>query len=209
MTSYVKNCDFCGVIIRMAEDHKGDWQPWEMDSSGRHNCGQSTYSHSRTIISSGFSRSYTGSLEDFCRPATCPVCYEPVFFIRHNGGCLWVDSLGHPWPKHACMDEDQTKIYEVFVSQADDVRSPLLGIIISTENIPRSKFIEFTIRCEDTRTCFAKYSLDGNTFDDPTTWHGSLVIISEKEYKVKFPDEVVRIARGLSFTRIPGRSLWE
>ena len=31
---------------------------------------------------------------DFTRPTTCPECGDPVFFIRHNGGSVWVDELG-------------------------------------------------------------------------------------------------------------------
>jgi hypothetical protein len=37
---------------------------------------------------------------DFCRPTTCPHCKQKVFFIRHNGGSVWVEELGWPWPKH-------------------------------------------------------------------------------------------------------------
>jgi len=37
---------------------------------------------------------------NFCRPSSCPTCKQRVFFIRHNGGSLWVEELGWPWPKH-------------------------------------------------------------------------------------------------------------
>jgi hypothetical protein len=40
---------------------------------------------------------------EFCRPSTCPKCRAPVFFVRHNGGSVWFDALGQPWPKHPCM----------------------------------------------------------------------------------------------------------
>ncbi len=42
--------------------------------------------------------------DDLCQATTCPQCGEKVFFIRHNGGSVWVDELGWPWPKHECMD---------------------------------------------------------------------------------------------------------
>src|SRR5690606_9550333 len=42
--------------------------------------------------------------DGFCRPTNCPKCGTSVFFIRHNGGCLWVDELGKPWDKHRCFD---------------------------------------------------------------------------------------------------------
>lgn len=41
----------------------------------------------------------------------CPLCYEKVFFIRHNGGAVWLDPpLGSPWNVHPCFkSEDKTQ----------------------------------------------------------------------------------------------------
>jgi hypothetical protein len=47
--------------------------------------------------------------DNFCRPTYCPICREEVFFVRHNGGSVWFDSLGKPWPKHACFDTSKTR----------------------------------------------------------------------------------------------------
>lgn len=44
--------------------------------------------------------------DDFCAPTTCPRCGKEVYFIRHNGGSVWVDSLGWPWPKHGCFESE-------------------------------------------------------------------------------------------------------
>lgn len=42
--------------------------------------------------------------------AICPECDEPVFFIRpQNGGAVWFDELGWPWPKHPCMDTQESR----------------------------------------------------------------------------------------------------
>jgi hypothetical protein len=49
-----------------------------------------------------------GFAEDFCRTTNCPHCGADVFFIRHNGGSVWVDELGWPWPKHGCFDEGES-----------------------------------------------------------------------------------------------------
>jgi len=51
-------------------------------------------------------KSQNNTLADFVTPnAQCPVCGAAVFFIRpQNGGNLWLDSMGPPWPKHPCMD---------------------------------------------------------------------------------------------------------
>ncbi|CAM3467938.1 OST-HTH/LOTUS domain protein [Halomonas lysinitropha] len=39
------------------------------------------------------------------RATTCPKCGSNVFFIRHNGGSVWLDPpLSPPWYKHPCFD---------------------------------------------------------------------------------------------------------
>lgn len=43
----------------------------------------------------------------FCRHLSCPHCHGAVFFVRHNGGSVWLDPpLGWPWPPHSCFVED-------------------------------------------------------------------------------------------------------
>lgn len=43
--------------------------------------------------------------QDFMNPnARCPVCSAPVYFYQSsNGGRVYFDELGPPWPKHPCM----------------------------------------------------------------------------------------------------------
>src|SRR5215469_8383434 len=48
----------------------------------------------------------TWDSDDFCHPTSCPKCGASVFFVRHNGGSVWFDSLGKPWPKHGCFFDD-------------------------------------------------------------------------------------------------------
>lgn len=36
--------------------------------------------------------------------ARCPRCGQMAYFLRHNGGTVWMDELGAPWPKHKCSD---------------------------------------------------------------------------------------------------------
>lgn len=40
--------------------------------------------------------------ENFCRPSRCQYCGDTVYFVRYNGGSVWFNSLGKPWPKHEC-----------------------------------------------------------------------------------------------------------
>lgn len=44
-----------------------------------------------------------GESETVCRRTGCPHCGNSVFFLRHNGGSVWLDELGWPWPRHACF----------------------------------------------------------------------------------------------------------
>lgn len=40
-------------------------------------------------------------------PNVCVYCGENVYFIRHNGGCVWLEPpLGPPWEKHSCYYND-------------------------------------------------------------------------------------------------------
>lgn len=53
--------------------------------------------------------------KDLTHKTSCPKCHENVYFIRHNGGSVWVDSLGWPWPKHACFEySTEPKLYSFF-----------------------------------------------------------------------------------------------
>lgn len=49
-------------------------------------------------------RSSPASRESFTAEVHCPKCRQLVYFIRHNGGSVWLDELGQPWPKHPCYD---------------------------------------------------------------------------------------------------------
>jgi len=71
--------------------------------------------------------------QDFTRPTKCPRCRGAVFYVRHNGGGVWLDELGSPWPKHACFDDGPVE--EQFrQSLASIPNSPVFknfGVIIS------------------------------------------------------------------------------
>jgi hypothetical protein len=51
-------------------------------------------------------RSELAYYESYVNPfAKCPRCRLPVFFFQAaNGGRVFFDDLGHPWPKHPCTD---------------------------------------------------------------------------------------------------------
>lgn len=51
------------------------------------------------------------STDSCCSPANCPTCGSKVFFVRHNGGSVYLDPpLGYPWPRHGCFPPKVAKI---------------------------------------------------------------------------------------------------
>lgn len=92
--------------------------------------------------------------QNYCRPTKCPKCNLKVFFIRHNGGSVWMDSLGYPWPKHACFDKSKYrnidkgyKDIDILLSTVDKDDILYLGLIIEIDvNEFDTKII---IRCDD------------------------------------------------------------
>ena len=43
--------------------------------------------------------------------ARCPVCGDPVFFfMAANGGRVFFDDLGTPWPKHGCTINEEAQV---------------------------------------------------------------------------------------------------
>ncbi len=54
----------------------------------------------------GFGGQCRPSYQRYVNPfAKCPVCGVPVFFFQDaNGGRVFFDELGPPWPKHPCTD---------------------------------------------------------------------------------------------------------
>ena len=88
-------CSRCGGTIDFITR---DGRPIPIHRSGR--CGGGAGLDSR------WGRSEAS--ESACFRTRCPEgCGADVFFIRHNGGSLWVDPpLGWPWPKHECLYPD-------------------------------------------------------------------------------------------------------
>lgn len=81
-----ERCVFCGSEIRFRVI-RGHTVPLH---AGKHDCvGRQLYQR---------------ELEDVCHPTSCPKCSVRVYFVRHNGGSVWFDDLGQPWPKHGCFD---------------------------------------------------------------------------------------------------------
>lgn len=65
---------------------------------------------SGVLYAGGATRAAFRTFENFTIPnAACPVCGASVFFYQSpNGGRVFFDELGPPWPKHPCTDQGCT-----------------------------------------------------------------------------------------------------
>ena len=59
--------------------------------------------------------------------ARCPVCGDRVFFYRSpDGGAVYFDGLGPPWPKHPCTDQGGAHPSKVDVAEKKEGWWPYL-----------------------------------------------------------------------------------
>jgi hypothetical protein len=72
--------------------------PYELNSE--------SYKQIKERISLSLLEINKGTFTSYVNPnATCPVCGELVYFYQSpNGGRVFFDDLGPPWPKHPCTD---------------------------------------------------------------------------------------------------------
>lgn len=73
--------------------------------------------------------SYWGRNESYTNPnAHCPRCGALVFFYRSpEGGSVYFDDLGPPWPKHPCMDTGERSLSAKRAKQVSSTPSWLAG----------------------------------------------------------------------------------
>lgn len=75
------------------------------------------------------------------RPSPCEYCGEPVYFIRHNGGSVWLSKLGWPWPKHPCYYkarsrgrgsfwQECSKYFSRRLTRRSETPDVLLGVVV-------------------------------------------------------------------------------
>ena len=82
---------------------------------------------------------------------SCPKCGEEVYFVRHNGGSVWLDPpLGSPWYKHFCFDSDYKlnhkqqnllKEYDINYPKSENL---ILGVVKQTTHQKNKRFIDST-----------------------------------------------------------------
>lgn len=95
-------------------------------------------------ISSNY-HSHIDSTSDYCRLCLCPHCKQPVFFIRHNGGSVWVDELGPPWPKHPCFEQNTNENckFSSWANEVNEIPDQSLALVMRREaNSTREVMLE-------------------------------------------------------------------
>lgn len=92
---------------------------------------------------------YRRSEESSCFQTSCPECGESVYFIRYNGGSVWIEPpLGPPWYKHPCMDQSSRhdgRGRTMLVSQASfsgyhHIDGLIIGVVKEAETDFEGKF---------------------------------------------------------------------
>lgn len=159
----MSNCRYCGKEIEFRYID-GQCVPLHMDGSW---CDGQVSGDGGRVVNSNVHIKF----DDCCRITTCPECGDDVFFIKHNGGSVWVDSLGWPWPKHGCMERNKDPSwYRYFQSKELSKGDERLfaGIIVkskwvSTEKNKSASIIVAIDGGEQGRTIFM---IDGTTTSD-------------------------------------------
>jgi len=102
-----------------------------------------------------------------------------VFFVRHNGGSVWFDDLGPPWPKHACFADDHraSRLRAGLSERAQERRKVRFGVVTETVVVEPGKSGRIVVQCSDG-------SIIDDEFDttiDLTKYVGTLVVIEDEE----------------------------
>lgn len=123
--------------------------------------------------STTISKSSSASLvfEKVCYPTKCPKCASSIYFIKHNGGSVWLDELGWPWPKHKCFtQEKEPKWLNYFKLTADKLqyKKQSFGLVISSERIqPMNSSVSYIYLVVDFGNGMKKIIIvDGQTTDN-------------------------------------------
>lgn len=87
------------------------------------NCGWGGEFHGST--KDGYSNEHWQRIESYTNPnAKCPACGQMVYFYRsREGGGVYFDELGPPWPKHECTQHNAQKFDQALQLHKHSARS--------------------------------------------------------------------------------------
>ena len=105
----MQKCKKCGgkIIFRTVD---GRVKPIHLSGGCYGNYGRYSPGANVTKAPPRLAAPIGASLTSYLRPnAKCPVCGVQVFFFQSdNGGRVFFDDVGWPWPKHPCTDNRGT-----------------------------------------------------------------------------------------------------
>lgn len=141
-----------------------------------------------------------------CIKTNCAQCGAAVFFIRHNGGSVFIDPpLGPPWNCHSCMPRKQAG---AVAAQAQDtfyvspearelltrVRGLITGVVTQAEVLPGQQGAMLTIAVAQSEPLVL-------LMRSPSTYFlGKMVILRPAKrllYSAENPTEVFAVERAL------------
>lgn len=150
---------------------------------GEGHAGSSTGGHwVATSEPSGSVQTYGRSFSDVCHSTSCPECRQEVFFIRHNGGCVWVDPpLGWLWDKHDCFYRSRDDVSHSAVSSlaqlSENLPNASLGLVNRLSRLQSSVGPRLQVGCLD-GTLIAARGRAGFPYE---MLLGELVVISREK----------------------------
>lgn len=128
------------------------------------------------------------SAESECRKTNCPNCGASVYFIRHNGGSVWIEPpLGPPWDRHPCfntMPNAGSRTRSASIASAELTGklggggTAITGVVVRTEiSVDRRQTaLEIAIGEEQPLGLLVKGGADA--------WIGELVVVSRSQKRV-------------------------
>jgi len=196
----MSTCWYCGDEI---EFRYVDGQRSPIHKNGGWCKGYSGNNDSGEVVYTGVVRVNSGrwvpenSFSDTCRKTECPQCGQEVFFIRHNGGSLWVDALGWPWPKHPCMDNtEEPSWHKYFYNHLPVERHEniFVGVVVDTrwQSANEQEPSQIVMAIDGGEEGRVVLSVEGHTTAD--YFKGALVLVDFNENTVTASThDVVRI----------------
>jgi len=138
------------------------------------------------------------TFDSFCTPTNCPQCGSSVFFLRHNGGSVWVDFLGKPWTKHACFDKTpEPQWIRKIREKSASLESPITGVIFSSART--DKGIQLIVNGQKS----SWYEVVINEKNTADFFTGKLVLLDSSLMKVFFSDFSTINAVSINATQKP------
>ena len=174
-------CNGCGAEI---EFRYVDGRCVPIHPGGGWHCG-SSHEVARHVATPRLSRAGEWARRDFAHASQCPECGKPVFFIRHNGGSVWLDELGWPWPKHGCFDQprDAAYVFKAWSAKSTGLTNPRLAMITRIrEDLDFGEPI-VEVRFPDS----SRASLILRRMQDTASLLGALVAVSQEDHLLVHP----------------------